>query len=222
MKNPYKIEGPALISFSGGRTSGFMLYQILQAYGGTLPDDIYVVYANTGKEMPETLDFIKDCEQHWGVKVTWLELDVDYKKAKPERLFYKEVNYKTASRNGEPFTKLVEHWNTDRTPNKSNLKYKEIGSWILPNPRARFCTDYLKIRALNDFCKKNEIDSYITILGLRYDEPRRVHRRKQGKYETKKKTSAMPMYDAKHTKHDVHTFWSEHNFDLALPIINGD
>jgi len=25
MNNPYKIQGPALISFSGGRTSGFML-----------------------------------------------------------------------------------------------------------------------------------------------------------------------------------------------------
>ena len=46
--NPYKIEGPALISFSGGRTSGFMLYHILQAHGGTLPEDYFVVFANTG------------------------------------------------------------------------------------------------------------------------------------------------------------------------------
>lgn len=32
--NPYHIEGPALISVSGGRTSGFMLRQILDAHGG--------------------------------------------------------------------------------------------------------------------------------------------------------------------------------------------
>ena len=48
--NPYKIPRPALISFSGGRTSGFMLHNIIQAYGGKLPDDIHVVFANTGKE----------------------------------------------------------------------------------------------------------------------------------------------------------------------------
>ena len=52
MINPYKIEGPALISFSGGRTSGFMLHNIIQAHGGKLPDDIHVVFANTGKEAP--------------------------------------------------------------------------------------------------------------------------------------------------------------------------
>ena len=32
--NPYLIEGPAVISFSGGRTSGYMLKHILDAHGG--------------------------------------------------------------------------------------------------------------------------------------------------------------------------------------------
>jgi len=38
--NPYLIEAPALISFSGGRTSACMLKQIIDAYGGQLPADI--------------------------------------------------------------------------------------------------------------------------------------------------------------------------------------
>ena len=61
--NPYRIDTPALISFSGGRTSAYMLKKIIEAYDGTLPDDMHVVFANTGKEMPQTLDFVRDCAE---------------------------------------------------------------------------------------------------------------------------------------------------------------
>ena len=32
--NPYKIDEPTCISFSGGRTSAYMLHKVLQAGGG--------------------------------------------------------------------------------------------------------------------------------------------------------------------------------------------
>ena len=38
--NPYLITGPAVIAFSGGRTSGYMLHEIIAAHGGTLPPDV--------------------------------------------------------------------------------------------------------------------------------------------------------------------------------------
>ena len=65
MQSVYKIQGPAIISFSGGRTSGYMLYHILEAYDGKLPDDVVVAFANTGKERSETLDFVNDCSGYW-------------------------------------------------------------------------------------------------------------------------------------------------------------
>ena len=37
IRNPYRVPRPAVISFSGGRTSGFMLKKIVDAYGGRLP-----------------------------------------------------------------------------------------------------------------------------------------------------------------------------------------
>ncbi|MGO4011721.1 MULTISPECIES: hypothetical protein [Pseudomonas] len=47
--NPYMITGPAQIGISGGRTSGHMVYMILEARGGTLPPDVHLFFQNTGK-----------------------------------------------------------------------------------------------------------------------------------------------------------------------------
>ena len=198
--NPYKIKGPALISFSGGRTSAFMLKQIIDAHGGTLPDDIYVTFANTGKEMPETLDFVQACSEHWGVKVHWLELEMA-----DERPVYrtKEVTYETASRDGEPFEALI-----------GRRSY-------LPNPVARFCTAELKIRRMKDFMwKMKGYKHWDNVLGLRYDEPRRVSSSRNAS-DRERWGNLMPMYDAKHTVKDVLEFWQKANFDLTLPSIDG-
>ena len=75
--DPYRIPRPAVISFSGGRTSGYMLEHIVAAYGGTLPDDIAVVFANTGLEHPVTLDFVDTCARAWDIEIVWVEYDWD-------------------------------------------------------------------------------------------------------------------------------------------------
>ena len=198
MSNPYKIEGPALISFSGGRTSAFMLWNILQAHGGVLPDDIYVTFANTGKEAPETLEFVHEVEQKWGVKIYWLELYFG-----EERPVYrtKIVDYETASRNGEPFEALL-----DRRQ-------------YLPNPVTRFCTSELKIKVMSRFMRKLQgYKNWYNVIGLRYDEPRRVASALK-QYEAW--TNITPMNDAKHTVEDVSEFWRKQNFDLKLTNANG-
>ena len=119
----FHIPTPACISFSGGRTSAFMVKKILDAYGGKLPDDILICFANTGKELPETLDFVHKCEKEWSVKVNWLELDIGTNPIWQTKV----VDYKTASRNGEPFEKLL---------NKNNM---------LPSIQRRLCTQSLKV-----------------------------------------------------------------------------
>ena len=76
MTNYILPDGNIQISFSGGRTSGYMLHQILEA-NGSLPDRVQVLFANTGREMPETLEFVRECQERWGVKITWVEYDVN-------------------------------------------------------------------------------------------------------------------------------------------------
>lgn len=113
----YLIKDDSVIAFSGGRTSAFMLYHIIQAHGGKLPRHIKVFFANTGLEHPETYKFVERCSIEWGVDITWVEFDLDDKGEKS----FKIVNYATCSKNGEPFDKVI----------------KMRG--FLPNRMTRFC-----------------------------------------------------------------------------------
>lgn len=67
--SPFAIDGPALVSFSGGRTSAYMLRRILDE--GLRPD-VYVVFADTGKERAETYAFVRECSTRWSVRVEWV------------------------------------------------------------------------------------------------------------------------------------------------------
>ena len=72
MTDPFRITEPTCISFSGGRTSAYMLWRVLQSNGG-LPPEAVVAFANTGKEDEATLRFVRDCGEHWDVPIIWVE-----------------------------------------------------------------------------------------------------------------------------------------------------
>ena len=102
IRTHYRIPHPAIINFSGGRTSAYMLKKIVDAYGGGLPGGIHVIFANTGMERPETLDFVDVCGRAWGVEIVWVEYLWDA----PHRT--RVVDFATASRNGEPYAALID------------------------------------------------------------------------------------------------------------------
>lgn len=199
MRDPFKIEGPAVISFSGGRTSGYMLWRILQAHDGKLPPDIAVVFANTGKERNETLDFIEECSTRWAVPIVWVEYagrDADGKKLQ------RVVTHASASRAGEPFAQIIK----DRS--------------FLPNPIARFCTVELKVRTMHRYLRSIGFTEWSSYIGIRADEPVRVAKlgnQDYGKYETKE----APLVRAGITRAHVGAFWDAQPFDLQLKGVNG-
>lgn len=198
MTNPFKIEGPALVSFSGGRTSGFMLHEIVSAHGGVLPQDVFVTFANTGREMPETLDFVRDCGEQFGVEIVWLE----YQRREEPAQRWKRVSYETAARAGEPFDALL------------------AGKKFLPNVVARFCTQDLKIRPMRDFARSQGWDYWTNVVGLRADERYRVASIKASA-DRERWDIAVPLAAAGVSKHEVSAFWEARNWGLRLPTING-
>lgn len=198
MTDPFKIDSPTCISFSGGRTSAYMLWRVLQSNGGKLPTEAVVCFANTGKEMEETLEFVRDCSVNWNVPIIWLE----YQSATETADRWRLVDFDTASRNGEPFEALIRFRN------------------YLPNPVARFCTVELKVRAIHRYLKTIGWTEWDSMLGIRADEPRRLAKignQDYGKHEEK----CAPLGQAGITKEDVGAFWRKQSFDLGLPNNNG-
>lgn len=194
MSDPFKIDGPTTISFSGGRTSGYMLWRVLQANGG-LPDEAMVCFANTGKEDEATLAFVQECSERWSVPITWLEYQFDEPR-------FRVTSFDDASRNGQPFEALVQRRK------------------FLPNVISRFCTVELKVRTMHRYLKSVGWTEWESWLGIRADEPRRLARiakNDYGKYEEK----YAPLGVAQVGAADVGEFWRRQPFDLGLPNMNG-
>lgn len=197
MRDPFKITEPTCISFSGGRTSAYMLWRVLQAHDMSLPADAIVCFANTGKEDEATLQFVQACSERWGVHITWLEYQ-------PEEPGFKVVNFETASRYGEPFQKIIVKRN------------------FLPNPVARFCTVELKIQPEHKYLKSLGWTEWDNMVGIRADEPRRVAKIRANPSGGKSGPDRiMPLADAGITKDEVGRFWRAQAFDLGLPNHNG-
>lgn len=194
--DPFKIDEPTVISFSGGRTSAYMLWRVLQSNNG-LPDQAKAVFCNTGKEDEATLRFIHDCSVNWGIPITWLEYRV-------AEIPFEVVTFETASRNGEPFSALIKKKN------------------YLPNPVARFCTVDLKILTLERYIKSIGWSEYENMIGIRADEPRRVAKIRANPSDGRKGVSRfMPLAQVGVQKEDISQFWKLQDFDLGLPNIGG-
>lgn len=182
-------DGNVQISFSGGRTSAFMLHQILEA-NGDLPDRVRVIFSNTGREMPQTLDFVQECGERWGVNIVWIE---DAKRGGNN--LFDVVSHNSASRDGEPFERLIRR-------KKS-----------CPDQSKRFCTTELKMLPARRYLINEGWCNWINTIGIRADEIRRAT------LSTDKRVMRwFPLVDGCVTKSVVAEFWKASPFDLRVPV----
>lgn len=196
MSDPFKITEPTCISFSGGRTSAYMLWRVLQSNGG-LPKEAKIIFCNTGREEEATLKFVSECEYQWGVDITWLE----YRQGAQ----FEKVCFSKASRNGEPFDAVIKQ----REPS-------------LPNGRSRYCSSELKTRTMHRYLRFIGWTEWDSFVGIRADEPRRVAKFRANKHPDGAHESVhLPLAVAAISAFNVADFWKKQLFDLKLPNNNG-
>ena len=182
-------------TFSGGRTSAFM-GKFLNEYDKYKGFDKVFLFANTGKEREETLEFIDKCDKAWGLGVVWLEADVQEERGIPTT--YKIVDFETAARNGQPFQDML-----DKYPIPTNFA---------PN-----CTRELKVRPLNKYVDSLGYDEVYTAMGIRHDER---HRKSNHAEED---NIIYPLCDdIKVDSRFIRSWWDKQPFDLKLKDYEGN
>lgn len=186
-----------LISFSGGATSGFMMWWLLKNKSDEY--DFIIVFANTGRENDETLLFVKQCAENWGIEIVWIEslITGDVRKGTN----HKVVTYETATRKND--------WRfRDDTPYEKMIK-----KYGIPNIENRFSTRELKDRPITSYMRslgfKN--GSYETAIGIRVDEFDRMSENAKQRHFVYPLISWKPF-----TKKHVNFWWAQQSFKLQL------
>jgi hypothetical protein len=159
-------------------------------------DDICVVFANTGQENEETLEFADKCDKYFNLGLVWVEAEIHHGvRAGPTARI---VDFKTASRNGEPFEEMI----------------KKYG---IPNQKYPHCTRALKLNPIRDYAKQVGWKDYDTAIGIRADEIDRMSG------DAKKNQIIYPLIKPHPmTKPQINTWWAQQPFRLNLKGYQGN
>jgi hypothetical protein len=185
-----------LVSFSGGETSAYMAMYLWLNKRDEF--DMTFVFANTGQENEETLEFVNSFSKHFGIHVNWIEAVVHHGKRKSST--HKIVDYESANRDGSVFEEAIK-------------------KYMIPNMKNFICTRELKLRPIQSFARSLgwKRGDYYTAIGIRVDEVDRVSD------ERKKEKLIYPLIEyIPKTKIDINTFWNSMPFRLNLKGYQGN
>ena len=179
-----------VISFSGGRTSGYLTKRLLEEKNKW--KDVIVIFANTGQEHEKTLEFINNCDKKFGFNTVWIEAIAHPGERKTSTA--KIVNYKTASRDGRPFEDV-------------------IAKYGIPWSKAGHCTRELKEQPIKNYLRELGLNktNRVMAIGIRADES---HRKSK---VAKENNFIYPLIDWDIDKEDILSWWEDQDFDLEIP-----
>jgi hypothetical protein len=186
-----------LVSFSGGETSAFMAQWLWKNKQHVF--DMAFVFANTGQENEQTLEFVEKCSKHFGFDVFWVE--GKFNKTHGIGTKSKIVDFNSADRNGKRFEEMISIYGI---PNQANPQ----------------CTRELKLAPINHFTRNVlKWKKFSTAIGIRLDESDRINSK------GKERKIIYPLISNKFipsTKQDVNKFWESMPFRLELKGYQGN
>lgn len=119
------------------------------------------VFANTGMERPETIEFLRNIQDVWGIPLTLIE--GTYSNVMGVAIGYKIVDWNSLDMNAKPFEGAVLH--------KTKGDFKG-----LPNQDAPYCSEVMKTIPCNKFAKAIfDNQKFIKAVGFRREDmPKRI------------------------------------------------
>lgn len=181
-----------LVSFSGGETSAYMAQWLWNHKRNE--HEMVFVFANTGEENEETLDFIEKCSNHFGFSVVWVEAVFTY----GDGTKHKVVDYKTATRSKKLFEEMT----------------KDFG---ISNQAYPHCNRELKLAPIQSYIRSIGWKDYETAIGIRYDESDRMAKSRKENKLIYPLITMIPM-----TKPKINFWWSQQPFRLNLKEWQGN
>lgn len=156
----YKNNLNIMVTVSGGRSSARMARHIQTSEKYKDFEKIYV-FANTGKERPETIDFLKNIEKVW--KIPLVKIEGVYSKIMGTGVGFKIVDWDDLDMSGRVYEEAVQH------------KNKGIFSG-LPFAGAPYCSEMLKTLPCKKLCDEVfGVNNYIKAIGYRKEDmPKRI------------------------------------------------
>ncbi len=166
-----------------------MAVEMKRRYADSL--DMVFIYANTGMEHPETLDFLNRCDKYFDLGLVWLESVVHHE----DRIATTHV--------------VTDYENSVRD---TSLAEEVITKFGIYNASYPHCTRELKLRPMESYIKSIGWRKEGRAVGIRSDEPNRV------RADAFKAGILYPLHDwFPMTKEDVLDWWQDYpDIDLRL------
>ena len=143
-----------VVSFSGGRTSARFI-ETMELKRDKEGLDVRYIFMDTGAEHPKTYEFIRKVVAHFEIDLVCLRVKINPVLGGANS--YTQIPLEDTGPDLQPWIDMLKKYSTPY------------------NPGGTFCTDRMKLVPYTKYCdEKFGRKRYITYLGIRFDEPKRI------------------------------------------------